>query len=65
MDSKDPIAIVIAKDGNAFAFPDTAEYTCRGFLHRRNRKRIQKIVPRWNLQEGVDVLYATLGKHFK
>jgi hypothetical protein len=63
--SKDPIAVVIAKDGDPFASPDGAKYTIRRFFHRRNRKRIREIVPGWHLQECVDVLNAAAGKHFK
>jgi hypothetical protein len=63
--SEDPIAVVIAKDGDAVAIPDGAEYTSRCLLHYRNRKWMWKIVPGWHLQEGVDVLYAARGKHFK
>jgi hypothetical protein len=52
-------------DGNAVAMPNRAKYTSRGFLHRRNRKRIGEIAPGWRLKEGVDVPNAAADKHFK
>jgi len=56
---------VIAMDGNPFASQDSREDTSCGFFRRRDRKRIGKIVPGWHLQEGVDILKAASGKHFK
>jgi hypothetical protein len=62
--SEDSIAVIVAVDRNAFASPDGAKYTSRGFFHRRDREWIWKIIPGWHLQEGVDVLNAAAGKHF-
>jgi hypothetical protein len=63
--SEHPITVIVPVDGDAFSSPDGAKHTSRGFFHRRNRKRIWKIVPGWHLQECIDVLNATPGKHFK
>jgi hypothetical protein len=65
VDSGHPNTVVIPIDGHAFKIPNTAKYTSRGSLHRRNRKAIEKIDPGWQLQKGVDVLNASPGKHFK
>jgi hypothetical protein len=60
---EDPIAVVIAKDGDAFASPDGAKYTIRRFFHRWNRKRIWEMIPRRLLKEGFHVFESTGHQH--